>query len=285
MSYSWLKLYVDILDDPKMGRMSDYLFRSTILFFLVACKNGGSGELPDRDSLAWLLRKEVKEIDDVIGCLIECGIVIQREGKCIVKNYVKRQSPMNFNERQIKHRNGMPKISHENVTLTDSDSDSNTDVESDTDVETEIEPDSDSYKQKEECVLKFISAYKFPVNRRTKTYIKTWLKDFPDEKVIMRALEDGYNRGAVSLAYIDKIIVNWKVNGLPVTHEEKIILGQKRALDKFEMGLKSAIEEGTPFPAFPQIQERDLTPIPAFPQIQERDLEEGAEGGNDDNDR
>ena len=34
--------------------------------------------------------------------------------------------------------------------------------------------------------------------------------------------------------------------------------------------------ESTPFPAFPQIQERDLTPFPAFPQIQERDLEEGA---------
>ncbi len=90
MNYAWMKLYVDLLDDPRMGTMSDSLFRYTILIFLIACKNGGSGGLPGYGTLAWLLRKKVKEIDEVIYCLLENEVIIQRDGRCIVKKLCKK---------------------------------------------------------------------------------------------------------------------------------------------------------------------------------------------------
>ena len=52
----WIKLYIEILDDPKMGRLGDDLWRRAAELFLLAGKEGNDGALPPIDEMAWTLR-------------------------------------------------------------------------------------------------------------------------------------------------------------------------------------------------------------------------------------
>ena len=54
----WIKLYHEILDDPKMGRLPDALFRRAIEFFLIAGERGREGDLPPLADIAWRLRAD-----------------------------------------------------------------------------------------------------------------------------------------------------------------------------------------------------------------------------------
>jgi hypothetical protein len=51
----WIKLYLEILDDPKMGQLPDGLWRSAIELFLLAGENGNDGLLQPVTDLAWRL--------------------------------------------------------------------------------------------------------------------------------------------------------------------------------------------------------------------------------------
>ena len=244
MTYTWMKMYIDILDDPKMGEMSDALFRNTILIFLIACKNGGTGELPDIKGLAWLMRKEPKEVEEILKALIECRIIEKAEAalpeggyanKFIVKNYVKRQGPLNFNERQDRVRNGLSRRRDKSVIPTEPDSDQDSELDIDTERDIDIEREADTHTDAETvlCVRNKLSSLHFSLNKKTKQYIHEWLNDFPDVDVVYRAIENAANQGAVSLAYIDRILINWKANGIPLTREEKIRIAQTRNRGKF----------------------------------------------------
>ena len=71
---TWIKLYTEILSDPKMGRMSDKLFRRTIELFLLAGKEDGDGLLPAVDDIAWSLHSSTKEIQNVLDELTNLKI-------------------------------------------------------------------------------------------------------------------------------------------------------------------------------------------------------------------
>ena len=49
----WIKLYLDILKDPKMGLLDDTSFRRAIELFLLAADHDKNGELPTLKFMAW----------------------------------------------------------------------------------------------------------------------------------------------------------------------------------------------------------------------------------------
>lgn len=75
MANSWIKLYHEILSDPKMGMMSDKLFRRTIEFFLIAGKEDRAGKLPELDDIAWILRISKKDVQKAIDDLVRLNII------------------------------------------------------------------------------------------------------------------------------------------------------------------------------------------------------------------
>lgn len=104
-SYYWIKLYHEILHDPKMGRLSDRLWRRTIELFLMAGQNGGDGELPDIGSMAWTLRTTDGELTDELEQLQELDIVELRDGLWFVIHFAERQTNMDAKERMSRMRN------------------------------------------------------------------------------------------------------------------------------------------------------------------------------------
>jgi DnaD/phage-associated family protein len=91
-SYSWIKLWHEILDDPKMGRLSDHLYRRCIEIFLMAGRNGQTGELPTENDMCWTLRTEPEQLRAELEELQRASIIHRDGDAWIVTNFQKRQA-------------------------------------------------------------------------------------------------------------------------------------------------------------------------------------------------
>lgn len=105
---TWIKLYTEILSDPKMGRMNDKLFRRTIELFLLAGKEDKLGKLPSIEDIAWSLHISEKEVQTVLRELEKVGIVSyisddNGSEKYLIQNFESRQSS-DANKSEINRR-------------------------------------------------------------------------------------------------------------------------------------------------------------------------------------
>jgi hypothetical protein len=101
----WIKLHLEILDDPKMGRLPDDLWRLAVELFMMAGREGSNGALPPVEEMAWTLRNSEGEVREKLCKLAEVGIVQEEEaGKWIVTNFSKRQAAMPVSERVERYR-------------------------------------------------------------------------------------------------------------------------------------------------------------------------------------
>jgi hypothetical protein len=152
MAYRWFKVYVEILDDPKMGRLPDRLWRRTIELFAFARKWSDDGSLPPVPDMAWTLHLDEGELTADLEALAALPRpIISRNGDgWRVTNFVTRQAPEPNEVRQAAKRErdrtvSPPVTTRDNpvtVALLDLDIDSDSDLDSDSDVDqTETRPD------------------------------------------------------------------------------------------------------------------------------------------------
>jgi hypothetical protein len=110
----WIKLYLEILDDPKMGRLPDHLWRFAVELFLLAGRQGNDGSLPTITEMAWTLRMPEEKVIEDIRSLAEVGIVTARatdagctgevkDGEWCVTHFQERQKCESF-ERVKRYR-------------------------------------------------------------------------------------------------------------------------------------------------------------------------------------
>lgn len=91
MKRIWIKLFVEVLDDPKMGRLTNHLWRRAIELFLLAGRNGDDGLLPPVEEMTWVLRLDKpKLLEDLIG-LAEVGVVHETPLGWVVTHFKDRQ--------------------------------------------------------------------------------------------------------------------------------------------------------------------------------------------------
>jgi hypothetical protein len=100
----WIKLYHEIIDDPKMGRLSDRLFRRTIEMFLLAGDLDEDGLLPTLQDIAWRLRMNEEELETDMIELQRIGILSVQDGDWIVTKFAERQAPVSGAERVARFR-------------------------------------------------------------------------------------------------------------------------------------------------------------------------------------
>jgi hypothetical protein len=87
----WIKLYTEILDDDKIGMLSEYLKWRAVELFLVAGENGNDGLLPPVARLAWRLRLDEVKIAETLSALTQVGIVHETPEGWVVTNFKERQ--------------------------------------------------------------------------------------------------------------------------------------------------------------------------------------------------
>lgn len=103
MKRQWIKLYLEITDDPKMGRLPDRLWRRAIELFMLAGEQDDDGLLPAVEDMAWRLRTSAEEVEQTLQALN--GIIVQptAEGWLVTK-FKERQFSESY-ERVKRYRN------------------------------------------------------------------------------------------------------------------------------------------------------------------------------------
>jgi len=76
MKRSWIKLYLELLDDEKLADLPDEVCWRFVQLLLVAAEKGkGDGELPPLGALAWRIRAKPDEMLVAMQRLEEVGLV------------------------------------------------------------------------------------------------------------------------------------------------------------------------------------------------------------------
>jgi hypothetical protein len=102
-TFAWAKLWIETLDDFKMGQLPDHLWRRFFEFVLLAKGEDDHGYLPDPRAMAWRLRCSPEEIiADLETLAADDFQMVTRQGESWqVTNFDKRQeTPMDAAERK-----------------------------------------------------------------------------------------------------------------------------------------------------------------------------------------
>jgi DnaD/phage-associated family protein len=113
--YTWIKLYIEILDDPKVGMMPDWAFRSFIQFLLVARETNKDGLLGPVAALAWRLRSSEDDVLKSLRTMEQIGIVADTPDGWLMINFAKRQASIDGAER-VRQSRERKRVSNEEVT-------------------------------------------------------------------------------------------------------------------------------------------------------------------------
>lgn len=114
--YIYVRVYLDILDDPKVGLLPDSVKWRFISCLVLAGEVNEEGFLPDMPTAAFRLRTTEETLRSELQMLAQRGLVELRlhpdgEERWFVTNFAKRQAPLSSTERSRKHRAKKEKLS------------------------------------------------------------------------------------------------------------------------------------------------------------------------------
>lgn len=89
---TWIKLYTEVLHDPKMGRLTDRQYRTCINLFLLAGQIDQDGALPQLDDIAYHLRTDTASLSADAMALAAVGILTQEGDDWTVTRFAERQA-------------------------------------------------------------------------------------------------------------------------------------------------------------------------------------------------
>ena len=221
----WMKLWFDILRDPKMGMLPDRLWRRVIELFLLAGQNGEDGLLPDVPTIAWQLNKPVSAIVTDLQKIAEVGIVQEiQEGEWIVTNFKKRNEPVDstkrmkdFRQRERYEKSNADvttrnKECNEALLLRNQEDQKNrrtdnqiTEPVNQSSSIAEKGDDDDLYKAFQ-TIAAVTPQVRKAIEQAAASYGAAWVRD---------AIAEGVVHGAKSFAYVSKVLASWKANGKP----------------------------------------------------------------------
>ncbi len=217
-SYYWIKLYNEILSDPKMGRLSDRLWRRTIECFLMAGEHDQDGLLPSVYDMAWKFRTDPEELQEELLQLENEKIVRfnMTHGYWEVINFSKRQAPVSGAERVARHRKREKKRSYygDDTKGNENGNDPSNAPGNDT---LHREDKSREEKSREEIdkEKKVAAAFTYFENNisiitpAVKDQILEWIETYSHEW-IMDAMKEAVEHNARHMKYIDAILNAWK---------------------------------------------------------------------------
>lgn len=172
MSY-WIKLWTEILDDPKMGQLPDHLWRRVVEMFLFAGKLDATGLLPPVQDMAWTLHTTpdalAADLEELAS--LPRPILAKNEDGWIVCQFDDRQSPVSNAERQQRHRD-KSRRSNEDVTNRDNSVTKNVTTSNGTTVtytEAEAEAEADQIQNQKQNSSTFIPEVLLPVEAQPAT--------------------------------------------------------------------------------------------------------------------
>jgi DnaD/phage-associated family protein len=198
MKRQWIKLYLEILNDPKMGKLSDWLWRRAIELFLLAGENGDDGLLQPVTDLAWRLRTSEAKLTESLVALSEVGVVHETPDGWCVTHFKDRQYCESF-ERVKRYRNA-----HSNAVVAENESPL---------LSSNSLSDSDSSSPSTENVFRVYEKNIGMITPMIADGIKADVDQYSEEWV-KTAIEYATRQEKRSLSYVEGCLRGWKRDGL-----------------------------------------------------------------------
>jgi len=227
-SYYWIKLYHEILDDAKMGRLPDRLWRRAIELFLMAGEEHNEGHLPALADMAWRLRLDDNALLEDLQALAQIDIVTQLEdGSWFVTHFADRQGAVSNAERQQRYRDRQRKGQYYGNEGADDDGNEpvticNTDVDVDRDVDKDVDVELHAFRLYEQAagILSPLIAEQlgdlvdeFEKHRQDLPASSEGAKHSGDEWVQAAIKETGKAGARISINYLKAILDRWRAEG------------------------------------------------------------------------
>jgi len=192
------------LDDPKMGRLPDWLWRRAIELFLLAGENGNDGLLQPVMDMAWRLRTSVEKLTESLQALSQVGVVHETPNGWVVTHFKNRQYSESY-ERVKRYRNAK------------SNADCNADVAFQESTSTSNSfSDSLNLTKEEEWERTVYTAYEQNIGLLTPVIadgLKADVDQYSPEWVVS-AIEYAARQEKRNLAYVEGTLKGWKRDGL-----------------------------------------------------------------------
>jgi hypothetical protein len=221
----WIKLYTEIVHDPKMGRLTDRQFRTCINLFALAGELDQDGALPGLADMAWELHIPYDDLVTDLQALAAVNILTCDTDTWHICKWQKRQAqapsaaPDKVLQRVHEHRErkrneGVTSLRQEakrDVTPPDTDTD--------TDVETETK--TDKLQLPSLAWQGFINARGVNINPADSQYVQE-MEDLYGTDAVAQAIsycDQHKKNNFLSLAYVQKMLTVWQGEGTLGLHE------------------------------------------------------------------
>jgi DnaD/phage-associated family protein len=210
MADYWLKLYIEILDDPKMATMPDRAWRRTIELFLVAKKLNKDGHLPDTRQIAWLLRMNPDELEHDMMQIASTGIVVQEVGGWFIPKFADRQAAVQPAERMSQMRDRRQKQQYytgvtDQLRIVTQRTEADTETEQKQSTPPQIDPAAQVFTVYQDNIGSCSKVIMDKLDGDIKEYTADW---------VVKAIHKAVSAEKRSLSYVEGILKGWKREGM-----------------------------------------------------------------------
>lgn len=211
----WVKVYTEMLDDPKLAKIDDVIKWRFVELILVAaeCDAGGAFIVGDSemtiDDIAWRLRMDKTKLSSEIGALIKAGI-LHKDGSILeIPKFAERQGPTQKEKRETwkaRQQKRRERVTRESLNPDDaghalekSREDKNREEEEET-----LPPLPDNCKYWEDEISPLTPTIANFIDLNEKELSKEYVHD---------AIYEAVSHNARSLAYVKKVLETWRRDG------------------------------------------------------------------------
>jgi hypothetical protein len=204
----WFKLYIEIMDDPKLSYFTGDQFRILIYLMCLARESDEPGLIKlTPTEIAWRVRRPIEEVEDTIKICQQGAkpiIKLVDDGMILVK-FLERQyekpsdTPQATRERKQKQRD--KEKCHADVTPSHA-IDTDTDTDQDTDKEVDQKKDLGEQPTRAKTLNQSFDEFwkVYPKKRSKGQAEKTWSKIKPDEQ-LLTVIIDALKRAKTSVEW------------------------------------------------------------------------------------
>ena len=163
----WFRMYDEVLDDPKVQRLSGDDFKAWVNLLALTSRN--NGKLPAIDCIAFSLRETEDAVSTILSRLLDAGLIECRQGGPHGNHY----APHNWTKRQYKSD-----ISTERVKRFRERSKAASEAPHETDPESET--DSEKKEESKSPVGDRCFAFQGKIIRLRQSHFDEWKQSYPD---------------------------------------------------------------------------------------------------------
>jgi len=224
----WVKVWVEMLDDVKVGRLTESQRWRFIQLILLAAECDAAGALVTGDSpmthgdVTWRLRCDIKDLEKDIKDMCSAGLIHLENGVIVVTRFAERQGPTQAEKRsqwRARQKARRERVKLENVTQESPVT--HADV-------THIEEEREEEREEEEEKISTTAANIFQLYEQNIGLLSPIISDalIDAEKIyplnwIEAAMKEAVTNNKRSWSYAEAILKRWKVDGFGVDTRSK----------------------------------------------------------------